>query len=116
MGAVVAFVGMAVASVGFTFYVSNFSKYNAMYGTVGSVIVLLLGLWIMNTVMLFGAELDAELERGRQLQAGIEAEEVLQLPPRDARGSAKGQAKQDEMVQRGRELREKSAAAAEEGA
>lgn len=115
VGAVVAFVGMAVASVGFTFYVSNFSKYNAMYGTVGSVIVLLLGLWIMNTVMLFGAELDAELERGRQLQAGIEAEEVLQLPPRDARGSAKGQAKQDEMVQRGRELREKSAAAAEEG-
>ena len=105
IGAVVALVGMALAAVAFSFYVSNFSSYNAMYGTVGSVIVLLLGLWIMNNVMLFGAEVDAELERGRQLQAGIKAEESLQLPPRDTRQTDKTKDKAEGLVERGRELR-----------
>lgn len=108
IGAVVALVGMAVAAVAFTFYVSNFSQYNAMYGTVGSVIVLLLGLWIMNNVMLFGGELDAELERGRQLQGGIEAEETLQLPPRDTRQTEKTEAQTRALVEAGRELRQTS--------
>ena len=48
-------------------------------------IIFLLWLWITNLALLFGAELDAEMERGRQLQAGIAAEEELQLPPRDTR-------------------------------
>ena len=43
----------------------------------------LLYLWITNLALLLGAEVDAELERSRQLIAGIEAEEDIQLPPRD---------------------------------
>lgn len=108
VGAIVSLVGMAVAAVGFSFYVSNVSKYNAMYGTVGSVIVLLLGLWIMNNVMLFGGEVDAELERGRQLQGGIKAEETLQLPPRDTRQTEKTEAKARGLVDQGRDLRRAS--------
>ena len=46
-------------------------------------IIFLLWLWITNLALLFGAELDAEMERGRQLQAGIPAEREIQLPPRD---------------------------------
>ena len=47
-----------------------------------------------------------ELERGRQLQAGIAAEEELQLPPRDTRKSDKAAAKEQEDIERGRKLRE----------
>ncbi len=54
---------------------SNFGNYNKTYGAIGGVIVLLLWLWIANNSLLFGAEFDAEMERGRQLQAGIEAED-----------------------------------------
>ena len=106
LGAVIALLGMVLAAAGFAFYVANFSRYNAMYGTIGSVIVLLLGLWIMNNLLLFGAEFDAEVERGRQLQAGIEAEETIQLPPRDTRQIDKRQEKSDGLVDQGRELRE----------
>ncbi|WP_207456565.1 YihY/virulence factor BrkB family protein [Herbiconiux sp. SYSU D00978] len=72
----------ALASVGFFFYVANFSSYASTYGSLAGVIIFLLWIWISNNALLFGAELDAELERGRQLQAGIPAEETLQLPPR----------------------------------
>ncbi len=48
------------------------------------------------------------LERSRQLQAGIEAEEVLQLPPRDTRRSENEAAKLDEQIERGRDLREQA--------
>jgi membrane protein len=48
-------------------YVANFGSYNKTYGALAGVIVFLLWLWITNLALLFGAELDAELERGRQL-------------------------------------------------
>ncbi|MDT5329401.1 MAG: rane protein [Mycobacterium sp.] len=56
--------------------------------------------------LLFGGELDAELERGRQLQAGIVAERDLHLPPRDSRVTEKNQAKEERDVEQGRALRQ----------
>jgi membrane protein len=105
VGAVVAIVVWALASAAFGFYVANFSSYDQTYGSLAGVIAFLLWLWITNLALLFGAELDAELERGRQLQAGIAAEEELQLPPRDTRKSDKAAAKEREDVERGRRLR-----------
>ncbi|MFE4541773.1 YihY/virulence factor BrkB family protein [Arthrobacter sp. NPDC056727] len=107
LGSLIALLIFVVASVGFGFYVGNFSNYNKTYGAIGGVIVMLLWLWILNMSLLFGAEFDAEMERGRQLQAGIEAEETLQLPPRDTKKSDKLQEKEEEDVRLGRELREK---------
>ena len=69
------------------------------------VIALLLWIWIMHIVLLAGAELNAEIERGRQLQAGIEAAEKLRPPPRDLRGVRRLQAKEQELVEEGRALR-----------
>ncbi|MDZ4092696.1 MAG: ribonuclease BN, partial [Arthrobacter sp.] len=46
----------------------------------------------------------------RQLQAGIQAEETIQLPPRDTKQSDKLQAKEEQDIQHGRELRERSSA------
>ncbi|MCR6688483.1 YihY/virulence factor BrkB family protein [Cellulomonas sp.] len=105
VGAAVAIVVWALASAGFALYVSAFGSYDKTYGSLAGVVVLLLWLWLSNLALLFGAELDAELERGRELQGGIAAEETLQLPPRDTRASDKRRAKHDEAVRRGRELR-----------
>jgi membrane protein len=106
IGSLVALLVWALASLAFVIYAANFSKYNATYGAIGGIIVFLLWAWISNNALLFGAELDAELERGRELQAGIEAEENIQLPPRDTRQSDKKAKKHEKDVQIGRELRE----------
>jgi membrane protein len=106
VGAGVAIVSWVVASVLFGLYVANFANYNKTYGALAGVIVFLLWLWITNLALLFGAELDAELERGRQLQAGIAAERELQLPPRDNRVAKKNEAKDKKDVERGRALRD----------
>jgi membrane protein len=86
-GGVLAVFLWVIASVGFGFYVSNFGSYNATYGTLGGVISFLVWLWISNIALLLGAELDAELERERELKAGLPAERELQLPPRQATGT-----------------------------
>ncbi|MGB3258650.1 MAG: YihY/virulence factor BrkB family protein [Ornithinimicrobium sp.] len=108
VGAVFAILVWIVASVGFGFYVANFSSYSSTYGSLAGVIIFLLWLWITNIALLLGAELDAELERARQLQGGIEAEEELQLPARDTSKIEKTEAKQAEDVEKGRVLRESS--------
>jgi membrane protein len=105
VGAGVALVTWVVASVLFGFYVAHFGSYNKTYGALAGVAVFLLWLWITNLALLFGAELDAELERGRQLQAGIAAERDLQLPPRDDRVAKKNEAEDEIDVERGRALR-----------
>ncbi|WP_205473253.1 YihY/virulence factor BrkB family protein [Nocardioides sp. SYSU D00038] len=105
IGAVVAIVVWVLASAAFGFYVANFASYNRTYGSLAGVVVFLLWLWITNLALLFGAELDAELERGRELQAGLPAEEDIQLPLRDTRGVDKAEAKEREDVERGRRLR-----------
>lgn len=105
VGAAAAILIWAVASVGFGVYVTNFGSYNKTYGTLAGVIVFLLWLWITNLALLFGAELDSELERGRQLQAGIPAERNLQLPPRDDTVTKKNRAKEAQDIARGRRLR-----------
>ena len=105
VGAAVAILIWIVLSAAFGFYVGNFGSYDKTYGSLAGVIVFLLWLWITNLALLFGAELDAELERGRQLVSGIVAEETVQLPPRDTRNIEKAEKKQAEDVARGRELR-----------
>jgi membrane protein len=105
VGAGVAILVWIVASAAFGFYVANFSSYNKTYGSLAGVIVTLLFLWITNLALLFGGEIDAELERGRQLQAGIAAEEELQLPARDTRGIEKLRKKEEKDAAMGRKIR-----------
>jgi membrane protein len=105
VGALVAIVIWVVASVLFAFYVANFSSYNKTYGSLAGVIVALLWLWITNLALLFGGELDSELERGRELEAGMPAEEELQLPAKDTRNIKKARTKRDKDAAAGREIR-----------
>ena len=84
-GGVVAVVAWIVASAGFAFYVSQFGSYNKTYGSLGAVIIFLVWLYISNNALLLGVELNAEIERSRELKKGLPAEDRLQVEPRDAR-------------------------------
>ena len=83
-GAVLAVALWILASLAFAFYVANFGSYDKTYGTLGGVVTFLVWLWITNVAVLLGAELNAEVERSRELAAGVpDAEHELQLPQRD---------------------------------
>src|SRR5436305_3933789 len=73
-GGILAVVVWIVASAAFAFYVANFGNYNKTYGTLGGVITFLVWLYISNIAVLLGAEFNAEMERGRQIEAGHPAE------------------------------------------
>ena len=90
-GSVVAVALWIVASLGFTFYVSNFGAYNATYGSIGGVLVFLLWLWITNIAILLGAELDAEIERAQAIEGGMRPKDKtpfleLRDPPDEREG------------------------------
>ena len=63
VGSVFAVLLWAIASVGFQLYVANFGRYSVTYGSIGAIIVLLLYIFISGMILLFGGELNAELER-----------------------------------------------------
>lgn len=104
-GAALAIVVWLVASLLFGLYVANFGSYNKTYGALAGVVVFLLWLWITNLALLFGAEVDAELERSRQLQAGLPAEQELQLPPKDTHNLRKSAAAEKKDTRLARRLR-----------
>ena len=105
-GAALAILVWLLASALFGVYVANFGRYGATYGSLGGVIIFLVWLWLTNTALLFGAVLDAEIERARELQAGIPAERHIRLPVRDRRASRKEADAQARDHRRGRELRQ----------
>jgi membrane protein len=78
-GAILAVVVWLAASLGFSFCVSNFADFNAIYGGVGAIIVLLLYLFVSAAVLLFGAEVNAELYQ--QLADGEDGGEKTQKKP-----------------------------------
>lgn len=63
VGGLVSVCLMIAASLGFRFYVENFSNYSATYGSIGAVIVLMLWLYITGAVIIFGSEINALLQR-----------------------------------------------------
>jgi membrane protein len=84
-GGVFAVVAWIVVSALFALYVANFSSYNKTYGALASIVVFLVWLWISNIAVLLGAELNAELERGRVIESGRSAATEPFLQPRDTR-------------------------------
>jgi membrane protein len=81
-GSLLAVVVWILASAAFGLYVANFGSYNKTYGSLGAMVIFLVWLWLTNVAILLGAELNAEIERGRQIEAGQPAEREPFLPPR----------------------------------
>jgi membrane protein len=69
-GSVLALAVWIAASAAFGLYVANFGSYNKTYGTLGGVVTFLVWVWITNLVILFGLELNRELERRGKAQTG----------------------------------------------
>jgi membrane protein len=106
MGSIIGLLVWAIATVAFGLYLSfsGGGSYAKSYGPIAGVVIFLLWLWITNLALLFGAEFDAEIERGRELQAGMPAAQQIQLPMRDERGADKKAAKQKKLVDQAKRL------------
>jgi membrane protein len=85
IGAAGALVSWMLTTALFAFYTLGVRAYERTYGVLGFAVAFLLWVWLSNLALLFGAVLDTEVERARQLHDGIDAEDHLQLPLRDDR-------------------------------
>lgn len=83
-GAILACVIWMIASIGFSFYVSNFASYNESFGSMAGVIILLMWLWISAYIILLGAEFNAEIEAQTAEDTTVGSDE-----PMGSRGAAK---------------------------
>jgi len=88
-GGAVAVILWIIVSAGFGFYAANFGSYTATYGALGGVVVFLIWLWLSNLAILFGAELDAELERERAIAAGHPPDKEPYVQLRDSSAVSK---------------------------
>jgi membrane protein len=84
-GGILAVAAWLIASGAFALYVANFSSYNKTYGALAAVVVFLVWLWLSNIAILLGAEFNAELERGRFIEAGNPPDREPFIEPRDTR-------------------------------
>jgi membrane protein len=103
-GGIFAVIGMGVAAVGIVLYMTYVASYSS-YGAIGSVMAVLFALWIVNIVVVMGVEVDAEYERAKELRAGRPAERHVTIPLRADAGAEKKEAKHEETIDRGREIR-----------
>ena len=81
-GAIVAVILWLIASFAFSTYISRVADVGALYGAFAGAIVLVAWLWLTNVALLFGAELNAEIERQDELDAGVPHHETLELEAR----------------------------------
>jgi membrane protein len=83
VGSGIALLVWVVVSAGFGFYVANFGAYEVTYGALGAIIIFLVWLFLSNSAVLLGVEINAELQRGRRLQSGWRIDlDTSPLPPR----------------------------------
>ena len=109
LGAVAALAIIGGATAGFGYFVSRFGNFNEVYGPLAGVIVFLLWLWLVNMAVVYGARLDAEVLRVRQLRAGIPAEEAVRVTPRDRSAYDAHSRRRARMLAAYRELRREDA-------
>ncbi len=82
-GAVVGVLIWIAASAVFLLYVSNFGRFNAVYGAFATAVILLVWLWISNVALLLGAEINAEIEREKELDEGVPRARTLWMPRKE---------------------------------
>jgi membrane protein len=81
-GAVAGVLLWLAASFGFSLYLSTIGRSTALYGAFTAAIVLVVWLWLTSVALLLGAELNAEIEREKELAEGVPEPETLNRPAR----------------------------------
>jgi membrane protein len=84
-GGLIAVVIWVVASALFALYVAFFASYNKTYGSLAGIVIFLVWLWLTNIALLLGAEINAELDRGRAIAGGLPEHVEPFAEPRDTR-------------------------------
>ena len=97
-----------VASALFAVYIANFSHYNKVYGSLAGVIIFLIWMWISNVAILLGAELTAELERGRAVAGGHPADKEPFAELRDDRKLRKKVKKEEKQAEQAEYVKKNS--------
>lgn len=88
-GGVIAVLLWVIVSAAFSVYVVTFSSYNKTYGSMAGVVIFLVWMWLTNIAILFGLEINAELERSRMItDEGLPADLEPFADPRDTRKMA----------------------------
>jgi membrane protein len=105
-GAVLALVVWLLGCLAFGFYVRHVAGYQRTYGALAGLVVLLVWLWVSHLALLLGAEVDREVERVRQLSAGVAAEEHVVVALRDVRLDERMASRDRRDVAEGRRIRE----------
>src|SRR3954452_24504171 len=85
-GAVIGVLLWLLASWSFSTYISKVADAGAIYGACAGASVLVAWIWITNVALLFGAELNAEIERQKELRDGVPSRNTLNRPARQGRG------------------------------
>ncbi|WP_230310908.1 YihY/virulence factor BrkB family protein [Corynebacterium guaraldiae] len=102
-GSIVALVGTVVSWGLVGLYLKYLAAASA-YGALSTVMAVFVAMWLMNTVLIVGIKIDAEVLRAKELQLGLHSERFIQAPPR-AENSSQAQARaQESLEQRAREI------------
>jgi membrane protein len=84
-GGLIATAGWIVVSILFALYITHFSSYDRTYGSLASIVVFLVWLWLSNLSVLLGAQINADLEHARATAAGLPEDVRPFVSPRDTR-------------------------------
>ncbi|MEO5919668.1 MAG: YihY/virulence factor BrkB family protein [Pseudolysinimonas sp.] len=105
VGSISAILIWLVATLGFALYIVIAGHYDALYGSLGGIVIALVWGYLTNAALIAGAELDAEFVRLRQLARGEHAEEVVRLPLRDTSRNRMLDRQRDQDVAAARRIR-----------
>lgn len=106
LGAAAALAIVGIATAGFSVYTTYFGSFNRTYGSLAGIIVFLIWLWLVNMAVLYGARLDAEVLRVRQLAAGVAAEEAIDVTPRSTSAIDSAARRRRKMLDKFAEIRD----------
>lgn len=104
-GALLTVIVLTAASVLFAIYAKDFAHYDNTYRSFAGIVIILVWLWIVNLTLVFGAEFDAQVERARELEAGVPAERKIQLEPRNTEASDRAARSRERSIRDGERLR-----------
>ena len=65
-GSILATLGIIITSVGFNYYINNFSQYNKIYGSIGTLMIILIWMYFNSIILLTGFELNASISNAKE--------------------------------------------------
>lgn len=104
-GSLFALCGVFIVGIGTQAYASSFGQVG-LYGALGGLVTVLIGIWLSNAFMLLGIALNVEVARVRELQAGLDSEKIVRVPPRSAQAVADYNRMVDDLVELSRSLKQ----------